>query len=225
MEYRKGTLYGNADAISRCRNLKDCSCLNIDTDESLKCGPCNKCLKRAEQMEVSNGAKIRNRYNQVPHLTQDTNGKVTNSQKTPQTRESSLQVNTTKTSSTPIHDISRLPMNSRREAVKNEIPGFACLAIKHACLFLLVLATILQGANSKVLQTDVTTSLTISDSQVISHCSWLGLAVGFSMMVLLSIATGWVYSYQPEGYISLGIQRLFGRVKERIMDFALGTTV
>ena len=33
-------------------------------------------------LKVSNGAKIRNRYNQVPHLTQDTNGKVTNSQKT-----------------------------------------------------------------------------------------------------------------------------------------------
>ena len=31
-------------------------------------------------------AKIRKRYNQVPHLTQDTNGKVTNSQKTAQTR-------------------------------------------------------------------------------------------------------------------------------------------
>ena len=30
--------------------------------------------------KVSMGAKIRNRYNQVPHLTQDTNGKVTNSQ-------------------------------------------------------------------------------------------------------------------------------------------------
>ena len=29
---------------------------------------------------VSKGAKIRNRYNQVPHLTQDTNGKETNSQ-------------------------------------------------------------------------------------------------------------------------------------------------
>ena len=29
---------------------------------------------------VSNGAKIRNRYNQAPHLTQDTNGKVTKSQ-------------------------------------------------------------------------------------------------------------------------------------------------
>ena len=28
--------------------------------------------------KVSKVAKIRNRYNQVPHLTQDTNGKVTN---------------------------------------------------------------------------------------------------------------------------------------------------
>ena len=36
--------------------------------------------------KVSKGAKIRNRYNQVPHLTQDTNGKVTNSQQTPQKR-------------------------------------------------------------------------------------------------------------------------------------------
>ena len=32
------------------------------------------------QCKVSKGAKIRNLYNQVPHLTQDTNGKVTNSQ-------------------------------------------------------------------------------------------------------------------------------------------------
>ena len=30
--------------------------------------------------KVNKGAKIRNRYNQVQHLTQDTNGKVTNSQ-------------------------------------------------------------------------------------------------------------------------------------------------
>ena len=30
--------------------------------------------------KVSKGANIRNRYNQVPHLTQDTNGKVINSQ-------------------------------------------------------------------------------------------------------------------------------------------------
>ena len=31
-------------------------------------------------IKVSKGAKIRNQYNQVPHLTKDTNGKVTNSQ-------------------------------------------------------------------------------------------------------------------------------------------------
>ena len=31
-------------------------------------------------IKVSKGAKIRNRYNQVPHVTQDTNGKLTNSQ-------------------------------------------------------------------------------------------------------------------------------------------------
>ena len=36
-----------------------------------------------QQVEVSKGAKIRNRYNQVPHLTQDTNGKVTQSSTTP----------------------------------------------------------------------------------------------------------------------------------------------
>ena len=33
-----------------------------------------------EVIKVSKGTKIRNRYNQVPHLTQDTIGKVTNSQ-------------------------------------------------------------------------------------------------------------------------------------------------
>ena len=33
-----------------------------------------------KHIKVSKGAKIRNRYNQVPYLTQDTNGKVTNSQ-------------------------------------------------------------------------------------------------------------------------------------------------
>ena len=32
------------------------------------------------QCKISKGAKLRNRYNQVPHLTQDINGKVTDSQ-------------------------------------------------------------------------------------------------------------------------------------------------
>ena len=34
----------------------------------------------SERLKVSKGAKIWNRYNQVPHLTQDTNGKVINLQ-------------------------------------------------------------------------------------------------------------------------------------------------
>ena len=34
----------------------------------------------AMSTKVSKGAKIRNRYNQVPNLTQDTNSKVTNSE-------------------------------------------------------------------------------------------------------------------------------------------------
>ena len=33
-----------------------------------------------KQVKVRKRAKIRNRYNQAPHLTQDTNGKVTTSQ-------------------------------------------------------------------------------------------------------------------------------------------------
>ena len=45
------------------RNLRDCSK-----------------QVRSTTYKVSKGAKIRNQYNQVPHLTQDTNGKVTNSQ-------------------------------------------------------------------------------------------------------------------------------------------------
>ena len=43
-------------------------------------------------IKVSKGAKIKNRHNQVPHLTQDTNGKVTNSQldSTNENQETSL---------------------------------------------------------------------------------------------------------------------------------------
>ena len=38
------------------------------------------CRRTCLVIKVSKGAKIRNRYNQVPHQTKDTNGKVTNSQ-------------------------------------------------------------------------------------------------------------------------------------------------
>ena len=65
-------------------------------------------------VKVSKGAKIRNRYNQVPNLTQDTNGKVTNSQQTPQTRAkgSALCQQVTTTQSGAIVMVSSL--NARR---------------------------------------------------------------------------------------------------------------
>ena len=49
------------------------------------CNVCNHHTLQAwygneESIKVSKGAKIRDRYNQVPHPTQDTNGKVSNSQ-------------------------------------------------------------------------------------------------------------------------------------------------
>ena len=37
-------------------------------------------IQNVYSLKVSKGAKIRNRYNQVPHLAKGTNGKVTNSQ-------------------------------------------------------------------------------------------------------------------------------------------------
>ena len=55
------------------KNLHPCSC--IIEFIKLAAEKKDKMLRK-----VSKGAKIRNRYNQVPHLTQDTNGKVTNSQ-------------------------------------------------------------------------------------------------------------------------------------------------
>ena len=71
--------------IHERRRLTQCFCFNLSFAQ--------KCIsvKRFDivsqvTMKVRKVAKIRNRYNQVPHLTQDTNGKVTNSQKTPQTR-------------------------------------------------------------------------------------------------------------------------------------------
>lgn len=51
VQYRQASRHQNADSMSRCPNPKDCSCLDTDSEETLKCGPCKKCLKRAEQMD------------------------------------------------------------------------------------------------------------------------------------------------------------------------------
>ena len=48
IEYRPGKRHGNADALSRCPNPRDCQCPEQDNLE-LKCGPCKKCLKRTSE--------------------------------------------------------------------------------------------------------------------------------------------------------------------------------
>lgn len=50
IEHRAGNKHGNADGISRCPNPRDCQCADIDEMEPLKCGPCKKCTKRAQDM-------------------------------------------------------------------------------------------------------------------------------------------------------------------------------
>ena len=51
-------------------------CLLIFQAPELSLFLCYEMLTHISKSKVSKGAKIRNRYNQVPHLTQDTNGKV-----------------------------------------------------------------------------------------------------------------------------------------------------
>lgn len=50
IEYRPGHKQTHCDALSRCENPRECDCPNQNTSEPLKCGPCKKCLKRAQDM-------------------------------------------------------------------------------------------------------------------------------------------------------------------------------
>lgn len=50
IEYRAGNKQGHCDALSRCENPRECECPNQDMNEPLKCGPCKKCVKRAQDM-------------------------------------------------------------------------------------------------------------------------------------------------------------------------------
>ena len=47
IEYRQGKKHLNADGMSRCPNPRDCQC---DTNETLSCGPCKKCIRQSETM-------------------------------------------------------------------------------------------------------------------------------------------------------------------------------
>ena len=66
----------------------------------------NCAATRVNIIKVSKGAKIRNRYNQVPHLTQDTNGKVIN-----------LQLDTANES----QDVSPLPAGDHKAHINKRV--------------------------------------------------------------------------------------------------------
>ena len=51
IEYRKAQKHGNADSLTRCDNPWDYTCSEVDNVESLKCGPCAKCIKRFKEMQ------------------------------------------------------------------------------------------------------------------------------------------------------------------------------
>ncbi len=50
IEYRPGRKQPHCDALSRCETPRDCTCSEVDMSEPLKCGPCQKCRRRAEVM-------------------------------------------------------------------------------------------------------------------------------------------------------------------------------
>ena len=63
-------------SMTKLGNKLPVNAYSFESEEAPNQIPKKVCL----HYKVSMGAKIRNRYNQVPHLTQDTQGKVTNSQ-------------------------------------------------------------------------------------------------------------------------------------------------
>jgi hypothetical protein len=51
IQYRPGKNHANADGLSRCKDPWNCKCEDFDEDEKfLSCGPCKKCVKRAEDV-------------------------------------------------------------------------------------------------------------------------------------------------------------------------------
>ena len=105
--------------------------------QSSHAGPCNKSVNiyfnavvlgngnlftfwkriKYKYIKVSKGAKIRNRYNQVPHLTQDTNGKVTGK----------LTVNTTNES----QEVSPFPAGDHKAHINRRAQRQSLFRLKH----------------------------------------------------------------------------------------------
>ena len=77
----------------------------------------NLLWETTQTVKVSKSAKIMNRYNQVSHLTQDTNGKVTNSQV--DTTNESQEVSPFPAGDHKAHIYRRTQMQSKQKTEKN----------------------------------------------------------------------------------------------------------
>ena len=87
-------------------------------DQYIEAPVFNECTpKLALEIKESKGAKIRNRYNKVPHLTQDINGKVTNSQLN--TTNDSLEVSPFPADDHKAHIYRRAQRHSKNNTEKN----------------------------------------------------------------------------------------------------------
>lgn len=62
IEYRPGREKGHCDALSRCENPSKCEYPDQDTYEPLKCGPCKKYVKRAQDKLVERAGKITGKH-------------------------------------------------------------------------------------------------------------------------------------------------------------------
>ena len=102
-------------------------------------------VKAFRGCKVSKGAKIRNRYNQVPYLTQDTNGKVTSSQ--PDTTNESQEVSPLPAGDLKVHINRRAQRHSKHKTEKNikdpqkkqlsfgfGVTFFRCCHLQSACM-------------------------------------------------------------------------------------------
>ena len=60
IQFRSGACHGNADSMSRYPNNDDCDCADEELPDNLKCEPCRKCRKRADDMQnTANPLRIR----------------------------------------------------------------------------------------------------------------------------------------------------------------------
>ena len=80
----------------------------------------------AKSKKVSKGAKIRNRYNKAPHLTQDTNGKVTNSQLDTTNESQEVSPFPAGDHKAHINLRSQKHSNTRHKRSTKEVPPWSC---------------------------------------------------------------------------------------------------